>query len=843
MLPRNLLVFLLFLLLLLFTLDSPILVPAESTSFNFPFFTVRNFTLLGDSHLKNGVIGLTRETDVPSSSSGTLIYNFPIRFFDQESNITASFSTRFSFSIISTDDPSSYGDGLTFFLSPDNQILGSPGGYLGLANSSGLAKNNFLAVEFDTKLDTRFNDSNENHVGLDVNSLISIEAADAFYSTVKPPTPLLSVDIDLSGYLKDYVFVGFSASTEGSTAIHTIENWSFKTSGFLPVRPNSHPHNVSGTSVTIMTVPSSNTPNKHHSRLRLGLGIAGPSFFFVVLSVFGYVSVKKWKDTRVDKNLKAEILAGPREFSYKELYAATRGFHSSRIIGCGAFGNVYKAVSSSGSLSAVKRSKHSGEGKTEFLAELSIIAGLRHKNLVRLQGWCAEKGELLLVYEFMPNGSLDTVLHQDPENGILLTWSHRQNIAVGLASVLAYLHQECEQQVIHRDIKTSNIMLDGNFNPRLSDFGLARLMDHDKSPVSTLTAGTMGYLAPEYLQYGKATEKTDVFSYGVVILEGRIIEAADKRLNGEFKEDEMRKMLLIGLSCAHPDDAARPSIRRVLQILNHEADPMKVIKNCYGMHVYSLINKNPRITAVDHTLELNPGENSKTKLKLKTTWDYQIINCRTPLSTPQSKVFVSVTVATASFQFKVGGDKGWTKPRARLSQHKVRYGAGPQKIKDLQQPSHGFGQKQLENPKLTTNGPPGTAFTLGIHFVDFEYNNDSVLVVDSTSYTNCNVADPIFKLKDGERVFVFDRYGFFYFISGELGHCQAGQKLIVRVRVHPVASISSPRPAPSPMENDYGDGWDSFWGAQPQNSTIKQTVASYFMTALGGVLVMMYLLM
>ncbi|KAL4341606.1 hypothetical protein GQ457_08G007740 [Hibiscus cannabinus] len=644
MLPRrNLLAFLLFLLLLLlFSFNSPFLISAESTSFNFPFFTVRNLTLLGDSHLKNGVVGLTRETDVPSSSSGTLVYNYPVRFFDQESNITASFSTRFSFSI-SCDDPSSYGDGITFFLSPDHQILGSPGGYLGLANSSDLAKNRFLAVEFDTKLDTRFNDSNDHHVGLDINSLDSIEAADALlqdidlksgnlitawivykndlrvlnvflsYSTVKPQTPLLSVDVDLSGYLKEYVFVGFSASTEGSTAIHTIENWSFKTFGFLPVRPKSHPHNVSGTSVTIIpTVPTSNAPNKHHSRLGLGLGIAGPAFFFVALSVFGYISVKKWKDTRVEKNLKAEILAGPREFSYKELYAATRGFHSSRIIGRGAFGNVYKAAfASSGSVSAVKRSRHSSEGKTEFLAELSIIAGLRHKNLVQLQGWCAEKGELLLVYELMPNGSLDTVLHQEPGNGILLTWSHRQNIAVGLASVLAYLHQECEQQVIHRDIKTSNIMLDGNFNPRLGDFGLARLMDHDKSPVSTLTAGTMGYLAPEYLQYGKATEKTDVFSYGVVILEvacgrrpieregeglnsqkmvnlvdwvwtlfgeGRIIEAADKRLNGDFKEDEMRKLLLVGLSCAHPDSAVRPSIRRVLQILNNEADPIAVPK-------------------------------------------------------------------------------------------------------------------------------------------------------------------------------------------------------------------------------------------------------------------------
>ncbi|KAK8648689.1 hypothetical protein V6N13_129436 [Hibiscus sabdariffa] len=235
---------------------------------------------------------------------------------------------------------------------------------------------------------------------------------------------------------------------------------------------------------------------------------------------------------------------------------------------CGAFGNVYKAVFvSSGAVGVVKRSKHSDKGKTEFLAELFIIAGLRHKNLVQLQGWCAEMGELLLVYEFMPNGSLEI-----------------------------------------RDIKTSNIMLDDNFNPRLGDFGYARLMDHDKSPVSTVTAGTMGYLAPEYLQYRQATEKTDVFSFGIVILEvacgrrpierevnsqkmenlvdwvwgvhgeGRIIEAADKRLNGAFGEEEMRKLLLVGLSCAHPDSAERPSIRRVLQILNNEVDPIAVPK-------------------------------------------------------------------------------------------------------------------------------------------------------------------------------------------------------------------------------------------------------------------------
>ncbi|KAM7492786.1 hypothetical protein LguiA_035707 [Lonicera macranthoides] len=628
-----------FSLLLNFTFPS--LLSAQNLNFNFDFssLTLRNLTLLGDSHLRNGVIGLTRESGVPTSSSGTLIYNSPIPFFDPQSNTTTSFSTNFTFSIRDVN-PTSFGDGLAFFLSSNNETLGSSGGYLGLVNSSQLTKNKFLAIEFDTRVDLHFDDPNENHVGLDIDSLNSIKTADArligielksgdsitawidyeneekilkvflSYNNSKPEEPLLVVDIDLSDYLKELKYVGFSASTEGSTEVHFIQNWSFQTFGFPSESPKINHNNASDNSMTTRpSIPDSDTTNVHHKRLGLALGIAGPSFFLVVLVVFSFTSVKKWRGTRSARSFRGDVMNRPRQFSYKELKSATKGFHSSRIIGHGAFGTVYKAyLMNTGTVSAVKRSKHSHEGKTEFLAELSIIACLRHKNLVQLQGWCIQKGELLLVYEFMANGSLDKVLYIENEQGNPLKWHHRYNIAVGLASVLTYLHQECEQQVIHRDIKAGNIMLDSNFNPRLGDFGLARLMDHDKSPVSTLTAGTMGYLAPEYLQYGKATEKTDVFSYGVVILEmacgrrpiereeggqkmvnlvdwvwglhsqGKIVEAADKSLNGEFKEEEIRKLLLMGLSCANPDSAERPSMRGVLRILNNQAQPMAVPK-------------------------------------------------------------------------------------------------------------------------------------------------------------------------------------------------------------------------------------------------------------------------
>lgn len=444
------------------------------------------------------------------------------------------------------------------------------------------------------------------------------------YSTKKPHDPILSATVDLSEYFCDNeaVYVGFSASAEKSTELHQIERWSFYTVGFEPARPRLRSHNVSDNSVGVSTgnevkvrgsrsTFSSKNSFSSSSKKKFGFGfaVAGPVFFRVVFTLLGYYSFMKWKGVRkgVSKNFQTGFVACPREFSYRELKSATREFHPSRIVGHGSFGTLYKAFFiSSGTIAAVKRSRHSHEGKTEFLSELNIIAGLRHKNLAQLLGWCVEKGELLLVYDFMPNGSLDKMLYKEPERGKLLTWSIRYNIVVGLASVLVYLHQECEQRVVHRDIKTGNVLLDGNFNARLGDFGLAKLMDHDKSPVSTLTAGTMGYLAPEYLQYGKATDKTDVFSFGVVVLEvacgkrpieregpkminlvdwvwglyseGKIIEAVDKRLNGEFEEEEMTKLLLLGLSCANPDSAARPTMRRVLQILNNEAMQFAVPK-------------------------------------------------------------------------------------------------------------------------------------------------------------------------------------------------------------------------------------------------------------------------
>lgn len=293
------------------------------------------------------------------------------------------------------------------------------------------------------------------------------------------------------------------------------------------------------------------------------------------------------------------INIGPRRFSYRELALSTGGFAGKEKLGEGGFGEVYKGfLEESGKYVAVKRlSERSDQGPKEFASEVNIISRLSHKNLVKLTGWCHEKGELLLVYEFMENRSLD--LHLFKENR-LLTWATRYKIACGLASALLYLHEDWEQCVLHRDIKSSNVMLDANFNAKLGDFGLAKLVDHEKgSKTLTMLAGTLGYMAPEIVVTGKATRESDVYSFGVVALEiacgrkpieymgqdkqirlvewvwdsygkGTLLEATDLRPRSDYMEEQMKRLMIVGLWCAHPESYNRPSMRQVTHVLISE---------------------------------------------------------------------------------------------------------------------------------------------------------------------------------------------------------------------------------------------------------------------------------
>ncbi|KAK2977577.1 hypothetical protein RJ640_007213 [Escallonia rubra] len=647
---------------LLFLCSSSNVVAAGTTEFDFGTLTLSSLKLLGDAHLSNGSVMLTRDLAVPNSGTGRVLYSKPVMFRQTGGLEPASFTTFFSFSV-SNLNPSSIGGGLAFIISPDDETVGDAGGFIGIMDQSGAASpNGVVAVEFDTLMDVEFKDINGNHVGLDLNSMVSSQVGDlesigvdlksgdminswidysgstqvfnvsVSYSNLKPKQPLLSFSLDLDQYVNDFMFVGFSGSTQGSTESHSIEWWSFSSSfdpsskSGSPASPSASPPPptsslMNPTANAINPPPPSAPPpesnatmahtteknSKCHNQLckdgpgaMVGVVTAGAFVLALFAVVLVWVYSKKFKYVKKPESLASDFIKMPKEFGYKELKFATKCFNSSRIIGHGAFGTVYKGImAETGDIVAVKRCSHSGQGKTEFLSELSIIGSLRHRNLVRLQGWCHEKGEILLVYDLMPNGSLDKALF---ESRMVLPWAHRRKVLVGVASALAYLHQECENQVIHRDVKSSNIMLDEGFNARLGDFGLARQVEHDKSPDATAAAGTMGYLAPEYLLTGRATEKTDVFSYGAVVLEvasgrrpiekeakvgvssnlvgwvwglhrdGRLLMAADSRLGGEFDEGEMRKVLLVGLACSHPDPMARPTMRGVVQMLVGEAE-------------------------------------------------------------------------------------------------------------------------------------------------------------------------------------------------------------------------------------------------------------------------------
>ncbi|WVZ66189.1 hypothetical protein U9M48_015448 [Paspalum notatum var. saurae] len=286
------------------------------------------------------------------------------------------------------------------------------------------------------------------------------------------------------------------------------------------------------------------------------------------------------------------------------LRAATGNFDEGRKLGQGGFGAVYKGILSDGREIAVKRlSQSSRQGIKELKTELVLVAKLQHKNLVRLVGVCLEEHEKLLVYEYMPNNSLDTFLF-DPDKSNELDWQKRFMIIKGIANGLRYLHEESLLKIVHRDLKASNVLLDSDFNPKISDFGLARLFGSDQSQyVTNRVAGTYGYIAPEYAMRGQFSFKSDVFSYGVLMLEivagrrnsdcsddseqydhllssvwerwtlGTIVEIMDPSVISHSNVDQMLKCIHIGLLCVQHNPADRPMMSTVNAMLSRSTAP------------------------------------------------------------------------------------------------------------------------------------------------------------------------------------------------------------------------------------------------------------------------------
>jgi hypothetical protein len=589
-------------------------------------FAQANLSLDGAATIRSD--GLLELTNGTFNIKGHALYPTPLQFRRSPSGNVQSFSVTFVFSIISAY-PEKGADGMAFFVAKNKSFSSAlPAQYLGLLDdqNNGNTNNHIFAVELDTIQNSEFQDISDNHVGININSLHSVQSRDAgFYENkngmfknltlisrevmqvwvqydegatqidvtlapikmAKPLRPLVSVIYNLSTVLTHTAYVGFSSATGVINSRYFMLGWSFSMGKSAPA-------------IDISKLPKlPRVGPRHRSKvLKIALPIVIAAFIFVAGTIVTIFARRKFAYSELREDWEIEF--GPHRFSYKDLVLSTDGFKNKNLLGAGGFGKVYKGMLPKSKLEvAVKRLSHeSKQGTKEFITEIVSIGHLRHRNLVQLLGYCRVEGELLLVYSYMENGSLDKYLYcgQDEPS---LNWAKRFHVIKGAACGLLYLHERWDKVVLHRDIKASNVLLDSEMNGRLGDFGLAKSYDHGTDPHTTRVVGTMGYLAPELVHMGKVSPLTDVFAFGIFLLEvtcgqkpvkqnahgdrfmlvdwvlenwqkGLLVETIDQRLQGECDLDEACLVLKLGLLCSQPFASARPSMHQVMQYLNRE---------------------------------------------------------------------------------------------------------------------------------------------------------------------------------------------------------------------------------------------------------------------------------
>lgn len=598
------------------------------------------FVFTGDATIDSSVIRLTRSE---AQSMGRVFYPYSLPK-NSRNMTTVSFATSFVFSIV--HDFKGFSHGFAFVLSNTTVPPGAlPAQYFGLFNpkSGPSSKSNIqsdasrlLVVEFDGFKNEEYNDPSSNHIGIDLNGPISSTTDEAAYynstklvpismlsgnniqawiefdgtqfginvtiapvGIPKPPKPLISFyDPEIASLVFGDMYVGFSASNGRVTGTQRILAWTLASDGalrdintsnlpvFLPENPPRSNHFTAGMTWKVPIVV---------------LGILIFCFGFYWFWIRRRMKRSKDKDDDAEDEVQRwELDYWPHRYTYEELAGATNGFSEDQLLGYGGFGRVYKGTESNNNNNnnrtiAVKCiNSDSKQGFKEFMAEISSIGRLQHKNLVHMRGWCKKGKEMLLVYDYMPNGSLYSWIFTKSET---LSWLRRLIVLIDIAEGLNYLHNGWDNLVLHRDIKSSNVLLDEGMRGRLGDFGLAKLCKHGQSLSMTNLVGTIGYMAPELVRTAP-TKASDIYSFGVVVLEvvcgrrptdllffefeserreitlidwlrmlqkeSKLNAAADLRIAGEYSVGDLEMVLNLGLACCDAEPEFRPSMKEVL---------------------------------------------------------------------------------------------------------------------------------------------------------------------------------------------------------------------------------------------------------------------------------------
>uniref|UniRef100_A0A2P2KHL6 non-specific serine/threonine protein kinase n=2 Tax=Rhizophora mucronata TaxID=61149 RepID=A0A2P2KHL6_RHIMU len=346
------------------------------------------------------------------------------------------------------------------------------------------------------------------------------------------------------------------------------------------------------------TALPSNKPKGHKVALAFGSSVGAVSLIILVFGLFLWWKQRHSEPTFFDvkdRHHEEVSLGNLRRFQFRELQVATHNFSNKNLLGKGGFGNVYKGILPDGTVVAVKRLKdgNANGGEAQFQTEVEMISLAVHRNLLRLYGFCITPTERLLIYPYMSNGSVASRLKGKPA----LDWSTRKRIALGAGRGLLYLHEQCDPKIIHRDVKAANVLLDEFCEAVVGDFGLAKLLDHQDSHVTTAVRGTVGHIAPEYLSTGQSSEKTDVFGFGILLLElitgqramefgkaanqkGAMLDwvrrihqekklemLVDKDLKGSHDRIELEEIVKVALLCTQYLPSQRPKMSEVVRML------------------------------------------------------------------------------------------------------------------------------------------------------------------------------------------------------------------------------------------------------------------------------------